>query len=74
MRGGVQGRHVRGAKVTVYTNSADDVTYTTGGDLTNLPPKMLPEDPGRPGREERALHLARNGDCGRPSPHTADIS
>ncbi len=35
-------RHVRGAKVTVFTNGADDVTYTTGGDWTNLPPKIRP--------------------------------
>jgi len=35
-------RHVRGAKVTVFTNGADDVTYTTGDDWTNLPPKIRP--------------------------------
>ena len=35
-------RHVRGAKVTVFTNGADEVTYTTGGDWTNLPPKIRP--------------------------------
>ena len=35
-------RHVRGAKVTVFTNSADDVTYSSGGDWTNLPPKIRP--------------------------------
>lgn len=35
-------RHVRGAKVTVFTNGANDITYTTGGDWTNLPPKIRP--------------------------------
>jgi hypothetical protein len=35
-------RHVRGAKVSVFTNGADDVTYATGGDWTNLPPKIRP--------------------------------
>jgi hypothetical protein len=35
-------RHVRGAEVTVFTNGADAVTYTTGGDWTNLPPKIRP--------------------------------
>ena len=35
-------RHVRGAKVTVFTNGTDDVTYATGGDWTNLPPKIRP--------------------------------
>jgi hypothetical protein len=35
-------RHVRGAKVTVFTNGADDVTYVTGDDWTNLPPKIRP--------------------------------
>lgn len=35
-------RHVRGAKVTVFTNGANDVTYTSGGDWTNLPPRIRP--------------------------------
>lgn len=35
-------RHVRGAKITVFTNGVDDVTYTSGGDWTNLPPKIRP--------------------------------
>lgn len=35
-------RHVRGAKITVFTNSVDDVTYSSGGDWTNLPPKIRP--------------------------------
>lgn len=35
-------RHVRGAKVTVFTNGADDVSYSTGGDWTNLPPAIRP--------------------------------
>lgn len=35
-------RHVRGAKVSVFTNGADEVTYSTGGDWTNLPPKIRP--------------------------------
>lgn len=35
-------RHVRGAKVTVFTNSGDPVTYSSGGDWTNIPPKIRP--------------------------------
>ena len=35
-------RHVRGAKVTVFTNNSDDISYMTGGDWTNLPPKTVP--------------------------------
>ena len=35
-------RHVRGARITVFTNGADDVTYVSGGDWTNLPPKIRP--------------------------------
>lgn len=35
-------RHVRGAKVTVFTNGANAVTYTTGGDWTNVSPAIRP--------------------------------
>jgi hypothetical protein len=35
-------RHLRGAKVTVYTNGTQPVTYSTGGDWTNLPPAGAP--------------------------------
>lgn len=31
-------RHLRGAKVTVYTNGKDPVTVSTGGDWTNVQP------------------------------------
>lgn len=33
---------MRGAKITVFTNGADDVTYTSGGDWTNVAPKIRP--------------------------------
>lgn len=35
-------RHVRGATVTVFTNGGDPATYVTGGDWTNLPPRIRP--------------------------------
>ena len=35
-------RHVRGAKITVFTNGANPVTYGTGGDWTNLAPAIRP--------------------------------
>lgn len=35
-------RHVRGARITVFTNGGNDVTYISGGDWTNLPPKIQP--------------------------------
>jgi hypothetical protein len=35
-------RHIRGAKVTVFTNGGNDVSYSTGGDWTNLPPSIRP--------------------------------
>ena len=35
-------RHIRGAKVTVFTNGANGITYSTPGDWTNLPPAIRP--------------------------------
>jgi hypothetical protein len=35
-------RHLRGAKVTVYTNGKDPVTFSTGGDWTNVQPAGAP--------------------------------
>lgn len=35
-------RHLRGAKVTVYTNGGQPVTYSSGGDWTNIPPAGAP--------------------------------
>ncbi len=35
-------RHVRGAKVTIFTNGSNAITYSSGGDWTNMPPKIRP--------------------------------
>ncbi|MEJ2618808.1 MAG: hypothetical protein P8163_00830 [Candidatus Thiodiazotropha sp.] len=35
-------RHIRGANISVFTNGANDVTYSTGGDWTNIAPAIKP--------------------------------
>jgi hypothetical protein len=52
-------RHVRGADVTVFTNNADPITYTTGGEWTNLPPAIRPFVLGHSYTAEQSL-------CGDP--------